>query len=163
MPIPQAKRIQLSEGEQRILEAIVRQSSAPQWLLKRSQVILKAASGATTSSIAAATGQRRDTVQRWRDRWYASQGEREQAENDKALRQVIEQTLSDAPRPGAPATFSAEQIVQIVALACEVPEASGYPVSHWTPREVAQEAVKRSIVARISERQVGRFLKRGGS
>jgi len=102
-------------------------------------------------------------VQRWRDRWYASQAEREQAENDKALRQVIEQTLADVPRQGAPATFSAEQIVQIVALACEEPEASGYPVSHWTPREVRQEAIKRGIVEHISERQVGRFLKRGRS
>jgi putative transposase len=132
-------------------------------LVKRSAVILKAASGATTRSIAAASGQRRDTVQRWRDRWYASQAEREQAENDKALRQVIEQTLADGPRQGAPATFSAEQIVQIVALACEVPEASGYPVSHWTPREVRQEAIKRGIVDQISERQVGRFLERGRS
>jgi putative transposase len=163
MPIPQAKVIQLSEREQRMLEAIQRQSSVPQWLVKRSAVILKAASGATTSSIAAASGQRRDTVQRWRDRWYASQAEREQAENDKALRQVIEQTLADGPRQGAPATFSAEQIVQIVALACEVPEASGYPVSHWTPREVRQEAIKRGIVDQISERQVGRFLERGRS
>jgi transposase len=163
MPIPQAKEIRLSEREERMLESIQRQSRVPQWLVRRSTLILKAGSGATTSSIAAETGQRRDTVQRWRDRWYASQGQREQAENDKALRQAIEQTLADAPRRGAPATFSAEQIVQIVALACEVPEASGYPVSHWTPSEVAQEAIKRGIVERISERQVGRFLKRGRS
>jgi uncharacterized protein YecE (DUF72 family) len=102
MPSPQAKAIQLSEREQRMLEAIERQSSVAQWLLKRSRLILKAAQGATSSSIAAATGQRRDTVQRWRDRWYASQEEREQAENDKALRQVIEQTLVDKPRGGRP-------------------------------------------------------------
>jgi len=161
MPIPQAKVIQLSEREKRILAAIQRQTRVPQWLVKRSGLILKAASGATSSSIAAESGQCRDTVQRWRDRWCASQEQREQAENDKELRQIIEQTLTDAPRSGAPAKFSAEQIVQIVALACEVPEASGYPVSHWTPAEVAQEAIKRGIVEGISERQVGRFLKRG--
>jgi putative transposase len=163
MPIPQAKKIELSEREEKLLEAIQRQRDVPQWLVKRSAVILKAASGATTSHIAATSGQRRDTVQRWRDRWYASQAEREQAENEKALRQVIEQTLADEPRRGAPATFSAEQIVQIVALACEEPAVSGYPVSHWTPGEVRQEAIKRGIVESISERQVGRFLKRGRS
>jgi putative transposase len=56
--------------------------------------------------------------------------------------------------------FSTEQVVQIVALACENPEASGYPVSHWSPRELATEAVKRGIVEKISPRSIGRFLKR---
>jgi putative transposase len=46
-----------------------------------------------------------------------------------------------------------------MALACEPPEASGRPISHWTPRELADEAIKRGIVETISERQVGRFLK----
>jgi hypothetical protein len=69
--------------------------------------------------------------------------------------------VQDAPRPGAPATFSAEQWCQIIALACEPPEASGRPISHWTPRELADEACKRGIVERISERHVGRFLKSG--
>ena len=48
-------------------------------------------------------------------------------------------------RPGAPTTFSAEQWCQIIALACEPPEASDRPISHWTPRELADEARKREI------------------
>jgi hypothetical protein len=48
-----------------------------------------------------------------------------------------------------------------VAIACEDPQASGYPISHWTAKEIAAEAVKRGIVESISVRQVGRFLKRG--
>jgi hypothetical protein len=71
---------------------------------------------------------------------------------------VVER-LQDAPRPGAPTTFRAEQWCQIIALACEPPEASGRPISHWTPRELADEARKRGIVETISERHVGRFLK----
>ena len=39
------------------------------------------------------------------------------------------------------------------------PEASERPVSHWTPREVAEEAVQRNIVSRISVRTVGAFFK----
>ncbi len=65
-----------------------------------------------------------------------------------------------AIEPDAP-TFSAEQVVQIVALACEPPPDSDRPVSHWTPRELAEEAVTRHIVPTISPRSVGRFLKRG--
>jgi len=67
--------------------------------------------------------------------------------------------LYDAPRPGTPATFSVEQWCQIMALACEPPADSQRPISHWTPRELADEATNRGLVATISERHVGRFLK----
>lgn len=33
--------------------------------------------------------------------------------------------------------LASEQIVQIVAVACEQPASSGRPISHWTPRELA--------------------------
>ena len=66
---------------------------------------------------------------------------------------------TDEPRPGAPATFTFEQFMQIMALACETPAASDRPVSVWTPRELADEAVKWDIVEQISPRTVERFLK----
>ena len=74
------------------------------------------------------------------------------------LREAIVDVLSDAPRPGAPATFTAEQVSQIVALACEPPKLSGRPISHWTLRELRDEAIVRKIVTAISVSQVGRFL-----
>ncbi len=37
-----------------------------------------------------------------------------------------------------------------MALACEKPPESERPVSHWTATELAQEAVKRAIVEKIS-------------
>jgi Homeodomain-like domain len=69
--------------------------------------------------------------------------------------------LDDHPRSGAPGTFSAEQVVQLVAIACEPPPASDRPTSHWTPRDLAEEAVNRGIVSSISPRSVGRFLGSG--
>jgi hypothetical protein len=39
--------------------------------------------------------------------------------------------LSDAPRCGAPATFTPEAICQIMALICEDPETLDVPISHW--------------------------------
>jgi transposase len=74
---------------------------------------------------------------------------------------VVER-LSDAPRCGAPARITAEQICAIVALACERPKESGRPVTHWSQQELADEAMKRGIVEQISQRSVGRFLKRIG-
>ena len=66
---------------------------------------------------------------------------------------------SDRQRPGTTKSFTVEQVVKIVALACESPEKSERPVSHWTPSELADEAIKRGIVEKISPRSVGRFLK----
>ena len=77
----------------------------------------------------------------------------------KLLSQAIEVLLTDEQRPGTPATFTFEQFMQIMALACEMPEAAERPVSSWTPRELADEAVQRGIVTKISPRTVERFLK----
>ncbi len=67
--------------------------------------------------------------------------------------------LSDELRPGSKSKFSVEQIVQIVAIACEDPGSSELPLTHWTRKELADEAVKRGIVEQISPRSVGRNLK----
>jgi putative transposase len=107
----------------------------------------------------------RGTVHTWRQRWLVLAPKLEQIEADgspeKALTTMIVEALTDHPRSGTPATFTAEQIVQIVAVACEDPADSGRPVSHWTPREVAEEVRKRGIVETISTRSVGRFLQSG--
>ena len=68
--------------------------------------------------------------------------------------------LADAPRLGAPATFHADQVARIVALACESPKLSGRPNHHWTITELHDEVLKQNIVATISRAQVGRFLQR---
>jgi hypothetical protein len=75
-----------------------------------------------------------------------------------ALTTTVAATLADAARPGTPDTFTAEQIVQIVNLACTSPRASGRPIDAWTPRELADEAERQGIVTSISPTTVGRFL-----
>ena len=67
--------------------------------------------------------------------------------------------LLDAYRGGKPATFTPEQIVKIVALACEHPKASGRPITRWTSKELAAETVKRGLVKQISRASVSRLLK----
>jgi hypothetical protein len=52
---------------------------------------------------------------------------------------LISSVLSDRARLGTSNYFSTEQVVQIVAYKSESPQASGYPVSHWTPTELAAE------------------------
>ncbi|MCX7421029.1 MAG: hypothetical protein NT013_16015 [Planctomycetia bacterium] len=51
------------------------------------------------------------------------------------------------------------QITQILATACEKPELSQRPITHWTDRELQEEVIKRGIASSISVSQVGRYLR----
>jgi len=167
MPGPKPLCVTLSDTQRGLLEHLMRRQTSPQRLVRRAKTILAAADGASNESIAARFGLDRTTVRTWRYRWWSGAEALAAAEaagdTDKALRQRIEGMLDDAPRPGTPGAFSAEQLAQIIAVACEAPEDSGRPVSHWTPRELADEGIKRGLVQRISPRTVGRFLTRSRS
>jgi putative transposase len=147
-----------------VLEALLRAKSTPQQLAERCRIILKSAEGECNLHQAASMGVDRQRVRRWRGRWTGAEKRLAAAEaegaTDKDLKAMIVGVLSDAPRCGGPPKFSPEQVVQIIALACEPPSESGLPVSHWTPPELAREAVERGIVDSISPRQVDRFLAR---
>jgi hypothetical protein len=100
----------------------------------------------------------------WRKRWKAKFDELiriECNESREKLKSEIRILLTDLPRAGRKATFSTEQQAAIVGLACESTEDSDRPISHWTHREIADEAVKRGLVPSISASHVGHFLKSG--
>ena len=75
------------------------------------------------------------------------------------LERLVKDCLQDAPRSGTPPIFSPGQIVSIISIACEKPELCGRPVSKWTSREIADEAVKRKIVEKISASHVSEILR----
>lgn len=175
---PKPPPILLTPTQRNTLKRLKRRHRSPQQLVRRVRIILEAASGANNAQIAKLLGIDRGTVRTWRKRWLecaprliaAEEEAKEKAGhelddesgNGVLLTEVIEEVLADEPRCGTPSTFSAEQVVQIVALACEDPRDFGRPVTHWTPPELADEAKKRGIVQSISARSVGRFLGRGG-
>src|SRR2546421_9799670 len=162
MPSPQAKPLHVSSLQQELLQQIVHRTTSAQRLVKRAQIILEALKGTSNSSIAQQLQIDYETVRRWRDRWYAAESRLQAIEETgkrNLLKQAIEVLLTDEQRPGAPATFTFEQFMQIMALACEKPGASDRPVSTWTPRELVDEAIKRGIVPTISARTIERFLK----
>jgi putative transposase len=162
-PTPPA--VTLSDRLRGVLEHLARRQTSSQRLVRRLQIVLAAAAGQNNDPIARQYGLDRSTVRAWRTRWLVIAPRLDAAitagDDDRLLARLVTDALDDAPRAGAPPTFTAEQVVQIVALACEPPPGSDRPVSHWTPRELADEAIKRAIVPAISPRSVGRFLKRG--
>jgi transposase len=148
----------------KLLAQIIRAKQTNKALLvERANLILKMLEGLNNTQAARALGLHRDTARDWRARWQAATPRLAQAEQhlalelDASLLNLIEQILADEARSGSPGKFSAEQIALIIALACEVPQASGYPVSHWSASDLRREIKKRGIVAEISVRQVGRF------
>lgn len=165
MPTPHARPITLSDRQQSILQQIARRSTNPYRLVRRAQLILFASIGVSNTEIGQQLQLSRSRVRFWRSRWQRAAESLTAAEakgiSDQGLMGQIVELLNDELRPGTPAHFKLEQIVEIVALACETPQDSEYPVSHWTPSELASEAVLRGIVERISPRSVGRFLKGG--
>jgi putative transposase len=161
-PLPLA--ITVTPAQQRVLEGLLRQHSTPQSLALRARIVLAAATGQRNVPLALDLDCTPKTVIKWRARWAAAEAELAPVEDDAAeLKRMIAHVLADAPRPGTPDTFTAEQIVQIINLACTPPTDAGRPVDAWTPQELADEAVKRQIVASISPTSVGRFLKAGRS
>src|SRR5262249_50631506 len=165
MSRPQAAPLVLSPLQQALLQRLVRRHTADQRLVRRAAILLALAADPCVEAAARGLGLTRLTVRQWRDRWLQAaphlQHAAQQPAAAAALAGLIAQVLADAPRPGAPATFRPEQIVQLVAVACEPPEQSGRPIDHWTSRELADEVKKRGIVPDISPRSAGRFLKRG--
>jgi len=162
-----AGKIALSRQQERLLRAGVRAQKTAQHVAMRMRIILRAARGLENVQIATELDVDAQRVARWRKRWIGAEERLRKAgdegASDKDLSAMIIEILSDSPRAGTPPTFRAEQMTQIIAIACEDPRASGYPVSHWTPKEVAAEAMKREIVESISIRHVDRFLKGGRS
>jgi putative transposase len=161
---PRATALQVSPAQRAVLQRIQRQQTADQRRVRRASIILGLADNPCVEAVARHLGLTRVTVRAWRDRWREATPVLQGAEQDQTplqFRRLLEHLLDDAPRPGKPATFSPEQIVQIIAVACEPPEQSGRPIDHWTNRELADEVKKRRIVPAISPRSVGRFLKRG--
>ena len=151
---PKPPAIALTGEERQGLEALARRHTTGQQVALRARIVLAAADGRNNAEIARALGVEVETARLWRGRWLGLQ--------PTALADLsVAERLADAPRSGKPAEITAEQVCRIVALACEVPQASERPISQWTGREIADEVLKRGIVAALSPRHASRLLKRG--
>ncbi|MCP4966195.1 MAG: helix-turn-helix domain-containing protein [bacterium] len=144
-----AAKITLSPEEREALDRLIRAPSTSQQLALRARMIVLASEGVKVGETAACLKVWRKTVSQWRARWLGSLGSPA----------TPAERLSDAPRSGAPPRITAQEICAILALACERPEDSDVPLSHWSTSDLAREAMRRGLVDRISPRSVGRFLK----
>lgn len=111
--ILKARKVRLGPGDRAVLEAVCRASTSAQRDVKRAQVVLLAAAGDSTRSIARAVGYRPRIVSRWRQRFA-----------DEGLA-----GLKDKPRPGKKRIYTKATDKRILAL-LDRPPPKGY--ARWT-------------------------------
>ena len=140
--------VKLTEDEYELLQQITRKKTEKQSIVLRANIILMASEETFYQDIAKKLSVQRNVITTWTTRW-----------QELAHKPVLER-LQDRPRPGAPDTFTPEQLCQIIAIACESPMDFKRPMTHWTHRELADEVMKQGIVDSISANHVGRLLKK---
>jgi transposase len=142
MPQYRAVLVVLSAGERRTLKKRARgaKTAHRDWL--RAQIVLAAAHGRASARIAADLHISVDTVRKWRGRFAA-----------RGL-----DGLKDLPRCGRPRRISALERAAVCALACQLPAATGVPLSRWTAPELAAELAAQGLASPISPSSVLRIL-----
>jgi len=153
----------LSPIQKNLLVSLTKRRDSAQHLVRRVRVILLAADAHNDEQIAPQVGLCVKTVRTWRHRWN-QQSEQltavEEKGDEKALHDfIVDVVLADNPYNGKRGKYTPEQITQLYAIACESPEDSDRPISHWSCRELSEEMVKRNIVEHIPISTLWDFLK----
>src|SRR5580704_11462167 len=126
MPLLRAVPVMLSAGERTTLKKRVRGAKTAHRDRLRAQIVLAAARGRDNARIAADLRITVDTVRKWRGR-FAGRGLA---------------GLADLPRSGRPRRISELTRAAVVALACQLPAATGVPLSRWTGPELLAEVTR---------------------
>ncbi|MCE5284639.1 MAG: helix-turn-helix domain-containing protein [Pelosinus sp.] len=133
-----AVKIELTELERNELEKNVKGHKVEKRLYIRSRIILLAAEGKECIEIAEIIGVSEKTCRKWRNRFA-----------EKRLEGIL-----DLERSGAPDTFSEEERLEVIRLACSQPA----DLKNWTLAYLT-EAVKEKIGRSISIETVRQILK----
>ncbi|MCC9053893.1 IS630 family transposase [Microbacterium sp. F2E] len=123
--------LELTDDERETLARWARRAKSSQALATRSRIVLASSEGLTNVAVAARCGVEPHTVTRWRRRFleYRLDG------------------LVDEPRPGRPATVTAEQVEDVVVTTLESTPANA---THWSRAKMAQRTgLSKSTIGRI--------------
>jgi transposase len=131
MPPPAAVPVTLTAAERKTLKKWIRGAKTCWRDRLRAQIVLAAARGRGNARIAAGLGVSVDTVRKWRGR-FAGRGLA---------------GLEDLPRSGRPRRITEADRAAVVALACQLPAATGVPLSRWTGPELAAELTAQGLVS----------------
>jgi transposase len=145
---PRKYDIRLSGAEKQALRQLKRAGQTERRLADRARIILWTAEWLAVDTIAERLEIHRDTVMAWRQRYCARR---------EAGLAVLDR-LRDHPRSGRPPTFSAVQIAQIKAIACEKPSELALPLSRFSLAEIVRWIQQAAVLPAISRSSIWRLL-----
>jgi transposase len=133
-------RVTLTEEERLELGAMVRGGKGPARKIKRAQILLATATGSTDEDIAQNVAVGTSTVYRTKQRF---------------VEEGLESALSELPRAGAARKFDVGDEALLCAVACSAPPAGR---AHWTLQLLADEMVRLTVHAKVSDETIRRRL-----
>jgi transposase len=133
-------RVDLEERERQYLETIVAGGTRAVRRVKRAQILLAAAAGASDSDIASTMHVGTSTVYRTKQHF---------------VERGLERALSEGPRPGGKRKLVAADEALLIATACAQPPAGR---ARWTLALLAAEVVRLTTQTSISRATIGRRL-----
>ncbi len=132
--------VSLRDEARQQLQQLVHSGTRPVRVVRRALVLLKSDEGFTDEEIVEHIGCSERMVRGVRKR---------------CCTLGLERALYDAPRSGAPATFTPRQRQQVIALACSEPPEGRV---RWTLELLCQCAAEQGIVASVSKSEVALWL-----
>ena len=162
MPLKPAS-IVVSDSVSCILSKFSKSRTLPARQVERAKIFLLCVDGLNNLQISAKVSIGQDSVSKWRTRFLKNLPLLQEVErkNPRELENEITLLLADYPRPGQPPTYTDEQIIKILEIACRSPEEYGYEASHWSLNQLVDVTVKEGIAKSISAKTISRFLKYG--
>ena len=142
MPLSRAVPVTLTASERTMLNKRAGGAKTAYRDRLRARIVLAAARGRDNARIAADLQVTADTVRKWRGRFAA-----------RGL-----DGLRDLPRSGRPRRISELTRAAVVALACQLPAATGIPLSRWTGPELLAELTRAGTAEDLSVSSVLRIL-----
>jgi transposase len=132
----------MSPEERQTLEVQARRYTLPYRDVIRAKIVLLAAQGIDNDEIALRLDTRREIVSKWLKRFF---------EGRLAGLEV-------RPRLGRPGALPPAVVIEVKAIACELPGHLGLPLSRLHVPDIRQEVLRRGLVAEISGTMIWRWL-----